>query len=76
MSALLESIADDLAIEALAAQTKTDDDTLTEQISKAIGTSSPTFQEAFNTAVRIRRAEAMGRTALARILEKAGKADD
>ena len=67
MSTILETIADDLARDALEVEGKTGDDTVIETVSKAIGTSSPTFQEAFNTAVRMRRAEAMGREALARM---------
>ena len=75
MSTILETIADDLAKDTLAAEVKLGDDTLAEQVSKSIGTSSPTFQEAFNTAVRMRRAETMGRTALNRAIEKAEKAE-
>ncbi len=75
MSSLLETIADDLAREALAEEEKTGDETIVEQVSKAVGTSSPTFQEAFNTAVRMRRAEAMGRAALDAVTKKITKAD-
>ena len=64
---LLESIADELAQDALAAEAKSGDDTLTDQIAKAIGASSPTFQEVFTTAVRMRRAEQIGRDILAKV---------
>jgi len=75
MSSILETIADDLAKDALAAEKKTGDDTLVDGIGKAIGTSSPTFQEAFNTAIRMRRAEDMGRAALARAIARNEAAD-
>jgi hypothetical protein len=64
MSTILETIADQLARDALDAADKAGDDELVDKVGKAIGVSSPTFQEAFNTAVRIRRAERRGRAAL------------
>ena len=62
--ALVETLADALAKEALAAMEKTGDEKLTDDISKAIGASSPTMQEEFLTAVRVRRAEKRGRDLL------------
>lgn len=70
MSSILETIADDLAKDALEAEAKSGDDQLINEISKTIGTSSPTFQEVFNTAVRMRRAEMTGRKTLARLMAK------
>lgn len=64
MSTILETLADQLARDALDAAEKAGDDELVDKVGKAIGVSSPTFQEAFNTAVRIRRAERRGRKAL------------
>jgi len=58
---LLEDLADALAREALEAAERLDDDRLIDEMSKAIGESSPTSQEAFMTAVRIRRALGRGR---------------
>lgn len=76
MSNLTEAIADDLAQKALAAETETGDDTIADQVSKAIGVASPTFQEMFNTAVRMRRAEATGLKAIATAVRKATAAAD
>lgn len=71
MSTILETIADQLAQDALDAAEKAGDDDIVDKVSKAIGVTSPTFQEAFNTAVRVRRAERRGRAALdALIAEK------
>jgi hypothetical protein len=64
MSSILETIADQLARDALDAAEKAGDDDLVDKVGKAIGVASPTFQEAFNTAVRVRRAERRGRAAL------------
>ena len=70
MPSLLEEIADALARDVLKASQELRDDDLVNEISKVIGTSSPTTQEAFLTAVRIRMAESRARKALA---EKLGK---
>ena len=64
---LVETLADALAIEALAAVEKTGDEKLTDRISDVIGASSPTLQEAFLTAVRIRRADGRARELLAEL---------
>jgi hypothetical protein len=58
MSAILEKIADDLARTALKLEEDLNDLNVVDQIAKHIGTSSPTVEEAFRTAVRMRRAEA------------------
>ncbi|ARC88494.1 hypothetical protein [Rhodovulum sp. MB263] len=63
MSAL-EDLADQLARDALDAAVRLGDDRLIEEISKAVGASSPVAQEAFVSAVRIRQALARGRAVM------------
>lgn len=58
--ATLQELADDLARDALAVE-RNEDDPIVSEIAKIIGASSNTLEEAFITAVRIRRAEARGR---------------
>ena len=53
----LEQIADALALEVLEIERETGDEDLFEEVKKTIGASSTTLEEAFLTAVRIRRAE-------------------
>lgn len=55
---LQEDVADKLAREVLALVEKTGDEDIVEDIKKVIGTSSTTLEEAYMTAVRVRRAEA------------------
>jgi hypothetical protein len=57
MSAILEKIADDLARTALKLEEDLNDLNVVDHIAKHIGTSSPTVEEAFRTAIRMRRAE-------------------
>ncbi|TCP40844.1 hypothetical protein [Rhodovulum marinum] len=64
--ALLEDLADALAREAIEAAEQLGDERLIDEMSKAIGESSPTTQEAFMTAVRIRRALGRGRVLMER----------
>ncbi len=64
---ILDTIADDLAREALALSEELEDEHIPEQVAKLIGTSSPTVEEAFRTAVRIRRAELRAKRMLAQI---------
>jgi hypothetical protein len=71
MSAILEKIADDLALTALRLEQDLNDLNVVDQIAKHIGTSSPTVEEAFRTAVRMRRAEASAVKFMAKIGEKA-----
>ncbi len=71
---MLEQIADDLAKEVLAAEQETGDEYLMEEIKKTIGASSTTLEEAFLTAMRIRRADTRARAMLAEKLA-AFKAD-
>lgn len=61
---ILEDLADKLAQDALAAVKETGDDSIIELISRELGSSSQTTQEAFNTAIRMRTAEARARVAL------------
>lgn len=62
---LLEQIADDLAREALTLQADDQDNTLVNELSETIGALSQTMQEAFLTAVRVRRAENRARRLIA-----------
>lgn len=62
---LIEDLADDLAVEALAAAATGDDDTIVDRIGEVLGASSQTLREAYLTAVRVRRAERRAREILA-----------
>lgn len=64
--ALLDDLADALALEALEVAQRIGDEQFIDEMSKAIGESSPTTQEAFMTAVRIRRALGRGREVMER----------
>ncbi|SRR6056297_2001414 len=55
---------DKLAMDVLKAAEELDDERLAETIAQAIGASSPTTEELFRTAVRIRTAEARARRML------------
>lgn len=55
--AVMDDIADALAIRALALEEKTGDETAIRKIADALASSSPTMEETFLTACRIRRAE-------------------
>ena len=71
---ILETIADDLARSALALEEELNDLDVVEKIAKHIGTSSPTVEEAFRTAVRMRRAENSARRLIASLGGKVVKA--
>ncbi|HGG06136.1 MAG TPA: hypothetical protein ENK28_11820 [Aliiroseovarius sp.] len=60
----LEEVADKLALEVLEAERQTGNDELFLEVKKTIGASSTTLEEAFLTAIRVRRAEARGRAVL------------
>ncbi|WP_226782179.1 hypothetical protein [Oceaniglobus trochenteri] len=62
---LLEDLADELALEALAAAETSGDTTIVNQVGEVLGASSQTLQEAYLTAVRVRRAEERARALLA-----------
>jgi hypothetical protein len=64
----LQELADQLAEDVLAAETELSDDRFYEKIAKVLMAASPTFQEAFMTAVRIRLAERRGREFLEKSL--------
>jgi hypothetical protein len=64
----LQSLADQLAEDVLAAETELDDDRFYEKIAKVLMAASPTFQEAFITSVRVRLAERRGREFLIKAL--------
>lgn len=55
--AILDDAADKLAIKALDLEEKTGNETLVRKVADALASSSPTMEETFLTAVRIRRAE-------------------
>lgn len=63
---ILETVADDLAKQALAAYKRTGDEGILDRTGAVLGSSSQTLMEAYLTAVRIRRAEARARSLLAR----------
>lgn len=58
--AMLEDVADNLAKRTLELISKTGDEALEARVADAIGASSPTLQEAYSTAMRIRKAEIRG----------------
>ena len=64
--ALLDDVADELAKKVLKIVDATGDDDIIAEVKKTIGASSTTLEEAYMTAVRVRRAEAR---AMAQILE-------
>jgi DNA-binding IclR family transcriptional regulator len=64
MSAITEKLADQLAQDVIAAAEALDDDTLVDEIARALGTSSPTTEEMFRTFVRVRMAEKRARRLL------------
>ncbi|SMR71856.1 hypothetical protein SAMN04488030_1191 [Aliiroseovarius halocynthiae] len=66
---LLEQVADKLAQEVLDATHMTGNEDLVEAVKKTIGASSTTLEEAYMTAIRIRRAEARGREKLRTLLQ-------
>jgi hypothetical protein len=68
---LIERMADDLARKALALEQQTGNDRIADTVSKAIGVSSATLQEAFMTSLRIRRAAARGEEAIREAREEA-----
>ena len=60
--ALIDELAEKLAHEVIAAQQELDEDRLFMEVGNYIGTSSPSLQEAFMTACRLKMAEIRGRT--------------
>ena len=64
---MLEDVADGLAKRTMELITRTGDELLEGRVADALGASSPTLQEAFATAMRIRKAEVRGIQLLDRI---------
>ena len=69
---VMHDIADELAVKALDLEFSTGDETIIKKLGEAIAQSSPTMEETFLTAVRIRRAERRARTILAELTGEAG----
>ncbi|MDA5094858.1 hypothetical protein O2N63_12260 [Aliiroseovarius sp. KMU-50] len=67
----LEQVADGLAQEVLKVVDATGDEDVITRIKKEVGTSSTTLEEAFMTAIRVRRAEKRGRALLKEIAKSA-----
>ena len=59
--ALTDDLADELARETIIAMEKLGDDRLYAEVSKVLGETSTTLQEAFMTSIRVRLAERRGR---------------
>ena len=74
MSNTIERLADELAKDTIAAMQKLGDDELVNDVAAVIGASSPSTEEAFRTAARVRIAEARARAYLEKRL--AGQAVD
>ena len=68
MSAL-QSLADKLADDVLAAEAELGDDAFFEKVSRVLLAASPTFQEAYITSIRVRLAERRGRDFLEKALK-------
>ncbi|NVO26771.1 hypothetical protein HJ526_05025 [Donghicola sp. C2-DW-16] len=58
---ITEDLADKLAIDVIAAMETLGDDRLPDEVAAVIGATSPTTEEAFRTAVRVRIAEQRAR---------------
>ena len=67
---VVEDLADALARDVIKAADELGDENLIMEISKVVGSTSPTTQEAYMTAVRVRLAERRGRRALEARLAK------
>ena len=62
--ARLDDLAEKLAVDTLAAVARSGDEAIIEKVSKAVGDTSATLQEAFLTAVRIKSASDRGHQTL------------
>ena len=60
----MDDLADALALESLELEERTGNENLVARIGEALGSSSPTMEEIFLTAVRVRRAERRARRKL------------
>lgn len=70
---LLDDMADEIAVAALADELRSGDEKIVAQVGEILGSSSQTLQEAYLTAIRVRRAEKRAKSLLAERL-KAHKA--
>ncbi|MBW4708887.1 hypothetical protein KX928_13945 [Roseobacter sp. YSTF-M11] len=61
---IVEDVADELALESLKIINATGDDAFVQRVADTIGGSSQTMEEAYLTAVRVRRAEQRARELL------------
>ena len=68
---VVEDLGDALAQTTLEAMDHLDDDRFYEKVSRVVGASSPTLQEAFLTAIRVRLAERRGREFVVKALAAA-----
>lgn len=68
--ALLDDMADELAQMALADEARSGDDKIVANVGEILGSSSQTLQEAYNTAIRVRRAEKRAKELLTRRLQE------
>ncbi|MEO9652881.1 MAG: hypothetical protein ABJ360_26450 [Roseobacter sp.] len=71
---IVEDVADELALESLKIINTTGDDTFVNRVAETIGGSSQTMEEAYLTAVRVRRAEQRAREVLAKINDEIARA--
>ena len=67
---IVEDVADELALESLKIINATGDDAFVQRVADTIGGSSQTMEEAYLTAVRVRRAEQRARAVLKQIKEE------
>ncbi len=61
---IVEDLADALAVDALNAEEQTGDDKVVDQVAEILGADSITTQEAFLTAIRVRKADKRARVYL------------
>jgi hypothetical protein len=73
---IVEDVADELAKISLEILNKDSDDAFVQQVADAIGGSSQTMEEAYSTAVRVRRAEQRARVILDKKLAEVSAKDD
>ena len=71
---IVEDVADELALESLKIINATGDDAFVRQVADAIGGSSQTMEEAYLTAVRVRRAEQRARAVLDKLSDEIASA--
>ena len=73
MSAMTDKLADQLALDVLKHIERTGDEEVVAVMSRALGDSSQTLQEAFVTSLRVQRAALRGRRLLAERAEAMGE---